>query len=412
MILCHTGNKKHEQQADSFLPVIGGDMDKKKIMLLSVGHLSCDLNSGALPAVLPFLREAWGLSYQATGGLMFAFSCLSSLIQPLFGLLSDRFSRPWFVPLGVLLAGTGMALTGFMSNYWAIFAAIVITGIGSSLFHPEGARHANLAAGKSKGTALSLFAIGGNSGFVLGPLLVTGCVALCGLSGMAIFGVIGFTTALILLWQVCRKSGNDETAAMGAEGHVGQGSAENNWPEFGKLTAVIVTRSILFISLNAFIPLYWISVFGQSKTAGAIAIAIFCACGVVCNMVGGYLSDRYGYLRIIRPSFTLLPVAVLLFSLTSNVWLAYALLPVLGCVLYAPFSPMVVLGQKLLAKNVGFASGVTLGLATSIGGLAAPVLGWVADNYSLPTAIQCLVLVSLMGAFFSWRLSSAAAEEK
>ena len=69
-------------------------MDKKKILLLSLGHLSCDLNGGALPAVLPFLRDAYGLSYQASGGLMFAYSCLSSIIQPIFGLLADRFSRP------------------------------------------------------------------------------------------------------------------------------------------------------------------------------------------------------------------------------------------------------------------------------------------------------------------------------
>ena len=81
-------------------------MDKKKILLVSLGHLSCDINGGALPAILPFLRSAFDLSYQATGGLMFAYSCLSSMIQPLFGLLSDSFSKPWFIPLGVLLAGS------------------------------------------------------------------------------------------------------------------------------------------------------------------------------------------------------------------------------------------------------------------------------------------------------------------
>ena len=109
-------------------------MDKKKILLLSLGHLSCDVNGGALPAVLPFLRASYGLSYQATGGLMFAYSCLSSIIQPLFGWLSDRFSKPWFIPLGVLLAGCGLAAVGFMSDYWAIFAAIAVSGVGAALF--------------------------------------------------------------------------------------------------------------------------------------------------------------------------------------------------------------------------------------------------------------------------------------
>ena len=107
-------------------------MDKKKISLVSLGHLSCDVNGGALPAVLPFLRTHYGLSYQATGGLMFAYSCLSSIIQPLFGLMADRLSKPWLIPLGVFLAGIGLTAVGFMSSYWAIFAAI-----GLGIFYAE-----------------------------------------------------------------------------------------------------------------------------------------------------------------------------------------------------------------------------------------------------------------------------------
>ncbi|MBQ4567695.1 MAG: MFS transporter [Desulfovibrio sp.] len=385
-------------------------MDKKKIALLSLGHLSCDVNGGALPAVLPFLREALQLSYQASGGLMFAYSCLSSIIQPLFGLLADRFSRPWFIPLGVLLAGCGMGLTGLMSSYWAIFLAIVISGIGSSLFHPEGARHANRAAGKSKGMGLSIFSIGGNSGFVLGPLLVTGCVGLWGLTGMSAFAMLGAGMALLLFWQLCRAGGTGRSAGKAAA-QVSDEPGRNNWPEFAKLTGVIVTRSTLFISMNAFIPLYWINVFGQSKAAGALAMTLFCASGVMCNIGGGILADRQGYLRIIRLSFLCMPLVVLAFAYSESLWLAWALLPLLGCVLYAPFSSMVVLGQKLLAKNIGFASGVTLGLATSVGGLAAPVMGWIADQHGLPVAVRCLALVAAVGTFFAWQLSPEAAGE-
>ena len=182
-------------------------MDKKKILLLSLGHLSCDVNGGALPALLPFVRASYGLSYQATGGLMFAFSCLSSIIQPLFGWLADRFSKPWFIPLGVLLAGCGLATVGFMSHYWAIFAAITLSGIGAALFHPEGARFANKVSGRSKGIGLSIFSIGGNSGFVLGPLLVTGCVGFWGMSGTAVFACIAVCMASILLWQIAHMTG-------------------------------------------------------------------------------------------------------------------------------------------------------------------------------------------------------------
>lgn len=410
-------------------------MDKKKILLLSLGHLSCDVNGGALPAVLPFLRASYGLSYQATGGLMFAYSCLSSIIQPLFGWLSDRFSKPWFIPLGVLLAGCGLAAVGFMSDYWAIFAAIAVSGVGAALFHPEGARYANKVSGQSKGVGLSIFSIGGNSGFVLGPLLVTGCVGYFGMSGTAVFACLAVCMAAILLWQIVHMTGLATGATVvpvpsappteSAAGKTPQADAapvapvaggadkdseilgRNNWREFSKLTVAIVARSTLFVGFNTFIPLYWVSAFGQSKAAGALALTFFCTCGVISNIIGGLLSDRYGCIRIIRLAFVLMAPVVFAFSLAGNLYAAFALLPLLGFVLYAPFSSLVVLGQKLLARNIGFASGVTLGLATSMGGMAAPCLGWIADNYGLARAIQCLGLVAVLGALFAFLLSSS-----
>lgn len=415
-------------------------MDKKKILLLSLGHLSCDVNGGALPAVLPFLRASYGLSYQATGGLMFAYSCLSSIIQPLFGWLSDRFSKPWFIPLGVLLAGCGLAAVGFMSDYWAIFAAIAVSGVGAALFHPEGARYANKVSGQSKGVGLSIFSIGGNSGFVLGPLLVTGCVGYFGMSGMAVFACLAVCMASILLWQIVHMTGLTTAApvvsvpvassAESAPGKSPQAAAapvapaaegadgapeilgRNNWREFSKLTVAIVARSTLFVGFNTFIPLYWVNVFGQSKAAGALALTFFCTCGVISNIIGGLLSDRYGCTRIIRLAFVLMAPVVFAFSLAGNLYAAFALLPFLGFVLYAPFSSLVVLGQKLLARNIGFASGVTLGLATSMGGMAAPCLGWIADNYGLARAIQCLGLVAVLGALFAFLLSSSNASDR
>ena len=410
-------------------------MDKKKILLLSLGHLSCDVNGGALPAVLPFLRASYGLSYQATGGLRFAYSCLSSIIQPLFGWLSDRFSKPWFIPLGVLLAGCGLAAVGFMSDYWAIFAAIAVSGVGAALFHPEGARYANKVSGQSKGVGLSIFSIGGNSGFVLGPLLVTGCVGYFGMSGTAVFACLAVCMAAILLWQIVHMTGLATGATVvpvpsappteSAAGKTPQADAapvapvaggadkdseilgRNNWREFSKLTVAIVARSTLFVGFNTFIPLYWVSAFGQSKAAGALALTFFCTCGVISNIIGGLLSDRYGCIRIIRLAFVLMAPVVFAFSLAGNLYAAFALLPFLGFVLYAPFSSLVVLGQKLLARNIGFASGVTLGLATSMGGMAAPCLGWIADNYGLARAIQCLGLVAVLGALFAFLLSSS-----
>ena len=406
-------------------------MDKKKISLVSLGHLSCDVNGGALPAVLPFLRTHYGLSYQATGGLMFAYSCLSSIIQPLFGLMADRLSKPWLIPLGVFLAGIGLTAVGFMSSYWAIFAAIGVSGVGAALFHPEGARFANKVSGDSKGTGMSILSIGGNAGFVVGPLLATFFLTMFGMPGMAIFGLLGTVMASILLLLIMRMVAPEAAAAAqrtaeaaygqpknaanvaGDKANSGEDAAlQNNWHEFSKLTGAIITRSILFIGFNTFIPLYWVSGFGQSKAAGAVALTVFCTFGVLSNILGGVLADKYGFRAIVRLAFALVTPVVLAFSLMPNLYAAYAMLPLLGFVLYVPFSSLVVLGQTYLARNIGFASGVTLGLATSLGGVFAPVLGWIADNYGLPRTFQCLALVALVGTIFAFTLRKTEEKKK
>lgn len=400
-------------------------MDKKKISLLSLGHLSCDVNGGALPAILPFLREAYGLTYQATGGLMFAFSCLSSVIQPLFGLLADKLSKPWFIPLGILLAGLGIGCIGWLGDYWSIFFAVIVSGIGASLFHPEGARYANKVSGEQKGTGLSIFSIGGNSGFVLGPLLATGIIGLLGLGGTSFFAILAiFTAGLIfrrLAWlagqtgetggqtdgtagsqSMAKPESGDRTSGKAAKNS--QTLPQNNWRAFGKLTMIIVVRSTMFISMNTFIPLYMAATYGLGKTGGAMALIVFCTAGICSNLLGGILADRFGYLNIIRLGSILMAPAVLALTLVNDLVLAFCLLPLVGFALYAPFSSLVVTGQKLLARNIGFASGVTLGLATSIGGMAAPGLGWIADNWGLGTAMTSLAVIGIVAAVFSFWL--------
>lgn len=385
-------------------------MDVRNILLVSLGHLSCDVNGGALPALLPFLRDEHGFSYQAAGGLMFAYSCLSSIIQPVFGYLADKIAKPWFIPLGVLLAGGGVAAVGFLGAYRAIFVAVAISGVGAALFHPEGARYANKVSGASQGTGLSIFSVGGNSGYVLGPLLAVAVVHAWGMRGTAVFGLLGVLMAAVLLRPLQRMAAARRVAAGavgGAEGESGR-PGQNNWREFSKLTGAIMVRSILFVGFNTFIPLYWVHIFGRSEAEGALALTGFAAFGVASNVVGGLLADRCGYLRIIRVGYALLIPVAALFAWTNNLYAAYALLPLLGIALYAPFSSMVVMGQRLLARNIGFASGVTMGLSTSVGGIAAPLLGKIADVYGLPAAVQVMAAVAVAGAVFAFSMRAAA----
>ncbi|MBQ9105365.1 MAG: MFS transporter, partial [Mailhella sp.] len=163
-------------------------MDYKKISLISLGHLSCDINAHALPALLPYLAAAHDFDYQTCGLLAFAYSAVSSIVQPILGLVADKFSRGWFIPLGILMAGVGFGFTGFLDTAPAIFLALLIAGVGGAVFHPEGARYANIVSGQRKGVGLSIFSVGGNGGMVMGPLLVMFAVAGFPVAGFTVGG--------------------------------------------------------------------------------------------------------------------------------------------------------------------------------------------------------------------------------
>ena len=187
-------------------------MNYRKILLLSLGHLSCDLNSHALPALLPYLAAAHGFDYQTCGFLAFAYSAVASLVQPGLGLLADRIARGWFIPLGILMAATGIGATGFLSNEYAMFLSLVVGGIGAAVFHPEAARYANIVSGDRKGVGLSIFSVGGNGGMLMGPVIVmlaVGGVPMgdftlggFGLHGTAAFCLLGLVMASLLFWRV------------------------------------------------------------------------------------------------------------------------------------------------------------------------------------------------------------------
>src|SRR5207249_11304877 len=147
------------------------------------GHLATDLANAALPALLPFLRERFSLSYTAVGGVVLASQASSSLIQPLFGLWSDRRGAMWLLPAGVALAGVGVALAADAPSYWLVVLLVLISGIGVAAFHPEGSKFAGFVSGRKRASGMAWFSIGGNMGFALGPIATKVLIAAFGLRG-------------------------------------------------------------------------------------------------------------------------------------------------------------------------------------------------------------------------------------
>lgn len=388
-------------------------MHKGYICILSAAHAVADLPPGALPALLPFFALYYHLSYTEIAGLMFASSCLSSAVQPVFGLLADRSDKNALMAMGVLLSGIGLALTGFVSGYWTVFVGVTLMGIGSAIFHPQAARSVNFLAGKQKSTGIGIFSVGGNAGFGFGPLIAVWAVTLWGLKGTALFGIFGIAFALVLLILNARLT--QATAQSRSENapdcKVRFREGTNDWHAFARLTLVIIGRSVVFCTVSAFLPLYCIRTLGVTEAVAGTTIAVLAFGCAAMTLLGGYLGDRIGLIRMLRLGSLVLVPSTAALVLCPNIFWIYVVLMVLSFGINAPYPAFVVLGQTYLAKNIGFASGVTLGLSFSVGGLFVPILGKLADATSLTVVFTVLIALSALCALGAFMLREIPRKE-
>jgi len=373
-------------------------MRKRAIALLAAAHLFDDVNQGVIPALIPFFISERGFTIAAAAGLVFASNVSSSVLQPLFGALADRKSTPWLVPAGLFLAGAGVAAAGLAPTYMLVLVCAGATGIGVAAFHPEAARQVYLQSGAKRATAMSFFATGGNLGFAIGPAIATPIQIALGLRGTALLVIPALAMALILV-----RAGSMRPGAA-SHLHAGKAAATDRWSAFARLSGPVLCRAIVFYALNTFIPLYWIREFSASKAAGGAALTLMLSSGVAGTLAGGWLADRFGRRIVVLGSMLLLFPLLLAFVSTHSAALALGLMIPIGLFLYAPFSVMTVLAQEYLPGRVGTASGLTIGLAVTLGGLAAPVLGRIADLHGVRAAVSSVALVPLLGAAFAMTL--------
>src|SRR5712691_3739612 len=166
---------------------------------LSAGHCATDFANGALPALLPFFVDRFSLSYTLAAALVLASAASSSLIQPLFGAWSDRRGALWLLPTGVAVAGIGIALAAAAPSYWLVLLLVVVSGLGVAAYHPEGSKFAAFASGRRRASGMSLFSIGGNVGYALGPTATTPLVLALGLTGGLLLAVAGIHVEALIV---------------------------------------------------------------------------------------------------------------------------------------------------------------------------------------------------------------------
>ena len=372
----------------------------KYIYSLSLGHLFVDFSQGALAALLPVLISQHHYNYAVAATLVFAMNLVSSVVQPLFGFLSDKYNTGWIIILAILITGIDFSSLGYASTYSFLVIGCLICGVGVAAYHPE--------AGQKQGQDMSIFSFGGNIGFALGPVVLTLIINHFGIHGTVVFMLIAILTALILFksypamhrqsvafWSIPEK----DNVTLTQNGH-------DDWFHFSLLSLVLFSRSIIFYGLNTFLALYWMKILKQSNTNGSIALSILFVIGSIGTLLGGCLADNIGSVKVIRIAFCILPFLILAFSSTKSVFLCSLLLLPIGLLIFLPYSSIVILGQQYLPNNMGLASGVTLGLAISFGGLATPFLGQIADATSLVTVFHILAGIGLIPLIVSFLIRS------
>jgi FSR family fosmidomycin resistance protein-like MFS transporter len=368
---------------------------------LSGGHLAVDFASGSVPALIPFLTDRFDLNYAFAAMLLLASTVSSSLVQPLFGLWSDRRGALWLIPGGTILSAVGVGLAAVSPWYPLVLVLVFAGGLGVAAFHPEGAKYAAYASGRKRASGMSYFNIGGNTGYALGAFVTGLLVAAIGLGG-GLLAMIPVAVAAAILWRFTREFGS--LAPSPSDG--GEATGEDDRRAMAVLGAVIALRSVAWFTLLAFVPLYVVSL-GHSKAYGNRLLFLMLLAGALGTLALGPVADRIGLRRTLVVTQLLIPPLMLVFVYIGGVAGALALMLVGVCIV-GTFGVTMVLSQLYLPRHIGMASGLSVGLAMGIGGLAAVVLGAVADAVDLKTALAISAAAPLVGVVFSLRLPRPA----
>ncbi len=365
---------------------------------LTLGHFSVDMLAGAMPiAVGLYLKDALGLNLIQIGLLLGAYQMTSSLTQPIFGYLSDRYGGRWFAVGGLIWLAVLQGLVGFMPTFESAVVISTLAGLGSAAFHPQGASGANIAAGEQKSAGIAMFMLGGNGGFAVGPILAAVVLGWMGVRGTAVLGLIGLLIAPFLYFLTGRAQKQGDVKKQASW------KIELN-PMF---TTTAVVALILVMSLRAmsqqsfssFTPQFFVDIAGFSKAQASGLSSLMLFVLAFGTLVGGVMADRIGGAKVMAVSMLVsAPLMAAMFLLGD--WRAFWIAPFLGFASGAAWPPMLVMAQSLFPKNAGVGSGVALGFVFAMGGIGLQITGWLAEpqHLGLLTSMLLLSVVPLITA--------------
>lgn len=367
---------------------------------LSYAHFATDLPQGAVPALLPVFQAQYHLSYVQLGFIVLLSNISSSVIQPVFGVISDRVSIAWMMPVGTLLAGFGMLMSVVTHSYTVLIVMIFIAGIGVAAFHPEGYKFAGLASQERRATGMSYFSVGGNVGIGLGPAAVSIAVATWGAYGFSYIVPISIAAAIVLWYMVLPWAAAQPRvqfrvpAAPGGEVAASAPIVTGAVMALVLLVVYVVLRSWVSTGTANYIPLYFTSVRHLPPTYGGIVASVFLGAGAVGTLLGGMAADRWGHRPTLIASMAILPPLLWLIPHGTGIW------PIVGSVIggmaaVSSFAVAMVMAQSLIPHRIGLTSGLVIGFAVGTGGIGATALGAVADRWGVVSAMNLTALLPI-----------------
>jgi FSR family fosmidomycin resistance protein-like MFS transporter len=367
------------------------------ILAVSLCHGINDIMQSLLSAIYPLLKDNYGLDFWQIGLLTFTFQMTASMLQPVVGMVTDKKPMPYSLPYGMASSLIGLIVLAYAGHYWLLLLGASLIGIGSAVFHPESSRIARLASGGKHGLAQSLFQVGGNAGQAAGPLLAAFVVVPFGQTSIAWFA-FGSLIGILVLWRVSGWYARLRSAMKNrkAAAFVSPFSRTRVGWALAVLTLLVLTKNAYIASLTSYYTFYVIHRFDVSVQMSQVLLFAFMGASALGILLGGPFGDRYGQKAMIWFSI----VGVLPFTLAlpyANLEWTVILTVIIGLILSSAFSNIVVFAQELVPGRVGMIGGIFFGLAFGVGGIAAALLGIVADMKGIDFVFRVCSYLPFLG---------------
>lgn len=350
------------------------------LITISFCHLLNDTMQALIFATYPILKDSLNLSFSQIGLIGFVYQCTASLLQPLVGQYTDKNHKPYSLVYGMFSSLIGLLILAFANNFYAVLIAVSIIGIGSSIFHPEASRIARMASRGKYGFSQSFFQVGGNLGTALGPLLAAFVVIAQGKTSIAYFALL----ALLGMFLSSHVGSWFKQAHLASKSSA-KTKAHQKLPRrvlilsFTVLVTLIFSKFFYSESIKSYYTFYLIETFGMSVGAAQLNLFLFLIASTVGALGGGILGDRYGAKLMIWISI-LGPLPLTLALPYCDLFWTTTFIFIIGIVMSSAFSSILVYAQELLPGRVGMVAGLFFGIGFGFAGIAAALLGKIADH--------------------------------